>query len=42
MEDHIINKAIVYCRNLIEKWDNNQEIDDIDISILIEILKGRE
>jgi hypothetical protein len=34
--------AIKYCEKLIDKWDNNEEIDDIDICHLIEILKGRE
>ena len=37
-----MEKAINYCYELIEKWDNNCEIDDVDISYLIEILKGRE
>lgn len=38
-ENNIIGKAIEYCEKLIEKYDNNR---DIDISLLIEILKGRE
>lgn len=37
-----VDKAIEYCEKLIEKWDNNEEIDDIDICNVIEILKGRE
>ena len=41
-KDTIIEKAIGYCRILIDKYDNNEDIDDIDISYLIEILKGRE
>ena len=41
-ENNIIEKAIGYCRELIDKYDNNRDIDDIDISHLIEILKGRE
>ena len=38
----IIERAIEYCYKLIDKFDNNRDIDDIDISYLIEILKGRE
>ena len=38
----IIEKAIEFCRELIDKYDDNKEIDDMDISYLIEILKGRE
>lgn len=41
-ENNIIEKAIEYCRELIDKYDSNRDIDDIDISHLIEILKGRE
>ena len=37
-----VDKAIEYCEKLIEKWDNNREIDDIDICNIIEILKGKE
>ena len=37
-----IDKAIDYCYKLIDKYDDGAEIDDIDISYLIEILKGRE
>lgn len=42
MEEDAITKAINYCYKLIDKWDNNKEIDDLDISYLIEILKERE
>ena len=41
MED-IINKAIWRCYELIGKYDDGEDIDDIDISYLVEILKGRE
>ena len=37
-----IEKAINYCYSLIDKYDDGHDIDDIDISYLIEILKGRE
>lgn len=37
-----IEKAIEYCEKLIDKWDNNHNITDIDICHLIQILKGRE
>lgn len=37
-----VEKAIDYCNELIEKWDRNENISDIDICYLIEILKGRE
>lgn len=37
-----VEKAIEFCRELIEKYDANGEIDDLDISHIIEILKGRE
>lgn len=37
-----IDKAIAFCRELIDKYDANEEIDDLDISHIIEILKGRE
>ena len=36
-----IDKAIAFCRELIEKYDANGEIDDLNISHIIEILKGR-
>ena len=41
-KDKIIKKAIDYCHTLYEKYDNNEEIDDIDVANIIEILKGRE
>ena len=37
-----IDKAINYCEELMGKYDDNYDISDIDIAILIEILKGRE
>ena len=42
MENNVIENAITYCDRLIENYDNNIDIDDIDIYHLIEILKGRE
>lgn len=41
-KDAIITKAIEFCRQLYDKYDNNEEIDDIDIAYIIEILSGRE
>lgn len=41
-EKNNVEKAIEFCRELIEKYDANEEIDDLDISYIIEILKGRE
>ena len=41
-KNQIIEKAIEYCYKLIDKLNDNRDIDDIDISYLIEILKGRE
>lgn len=41
-KNQIIKRAIEFCRDLIDKYDENQSIDDMDISYLIEILKGRE
>ena len=41
-KDNIIKKAIEFCETLYDKYDNNEEIDDMDIAYLIEILKGRE
>lgn len=35
-------RAIKYCERLIEKYDRNREINDMDICHIIEILKGRE
>lgn len=37
-----IGKAIAYCEELIDKYDYNIEITDLDICHVIEILKGRE
>ena len=37
-----IEKAITYCEELIDKYDDNMEIDDLNICHIIEILKGRE
>lgn len=37
-----IEKAIIECERLIDKYDRNIDIDDIDICHIIEILKGRE
>ena len=41
-KEKIIEKAIEFCYTLYEKYDNNEEIDDIDVAYLVEILKGRE
>ena len=41
-KDKIIDKAIEFSYTLYEKYDNNEEIDDMDVAYLIEILKGRE
>lgn len=40
--DVYIQNAIDYCEELLDKYDNNFDIDDLDICHLIEILKGRE
>lgn len=40
--ENIIARAIRECERLIERYDNNVDIDDIDICHVIEILKGRE
>jgi len=37
-----IDKAIAYCEELMDKYDENYDITDIDIAYLIEILKGRD
>jgi hypothetical protein len=37
-----INKAIEYCEEVLENYDNGGNIDDIDVAHIIEILKGRE
>ena len=41
-KDAIITKAIKFCEQLYDKYDKNEEIDDMDVAYLIEILKGRE
>lgn len=41
IENNYIEKAIAYCERLIDKYDDGEDIDDIDISHVIEILKGR-
>lgn len=41
-KDKIIEKAIKFCYELYDKYDKNEEIDDMDVAYLIEILKGRE
>lgn len=41
-KNQIIKKAIDFCRDLIDKYDDGKNIDDMDISYLIEILRGRE
>lgn len=40
-KDKIIEDTIKQCRKLIDSYDNNIDITDIDICELIEILKGR-
>jgi len=42
MYENNIDRAITYCYDLIDKYDDNKDIDDEDISYLIEILKGRD
>lgn len=41
VSDYIRN-AIEYIEDLIEDYDNNATITDIDLCHIIEILKGRE
>ena len=41
-KDKIIEMAILKCEKLIDNYDNNIDITDIDICELIEILKGRD
>ena len=36
------DRAIRYIETLITRWDNNIDVTDIDLSRIIEILKGRE
>lgn len=38
----LLEKAVKYSESLIEKYDGNQDITDLDICHIIEILKGRE
>ena len=40
-KDKIIEMAILKCRELIDNYDYNVDITDLDICELIEILKGR-
>jgi len=40
-KDKIIEIAILKCRELIDGYDDNIDITDVDICELIEILKGR-
>ena len=40
--DRCINKASSYVEDLIDLYDSNTEITDIDLCHIIEILKGRE
>ena len=37
-----IEKAIRECERLIDRYDRNIDIDDIDICHVMEILRGRE
>lgn len=37
-----IEKALAYCDTLLELYDKNIEISDLEICHIIEILKGRE
>ena len=41
MVDTILQQAEAFCEALIEKYDENVEITDMDICELIEILRGR-
>ena len=41
-KNKIILKAIDFCRELMDKYDDNEDIDDMDINHLVEILKGRD
>ena len=41
MADVILQKAEAFCEILIEKYDENEEITDMDICELMEILRGR-
>lgn len=37
-----IERALAYCGELLELYDKNVEISDLEICHIIEILKGRE
>lgn len=37
-----INIIIKFCEDLLEMYDHNYDITDIDIAHIIEMLKGRE
>lgn len=40
--DDVVTRAIDYIEELIDDYDNNVNITDIDLCHIIEILKGRE
>ena len=40
-KDKIIEMAIIKCEKMIDDYDKNIDITDIDICELMEILKGR-
>lgn len=42
MNKKIIDRAIKYCYDLIDAYDDGEYIDDVAIAQLIEILKGRD
>ena len=39
-KEDVIEKAIRFCHKLIDQYDNNRAITDIDLCYLIETLKG--
>lgn len=41
-KDEVIKKAIKMCYELIDKYDNNRDITDIDLCEVIEALRGRD
>ena len=41
-KDKIIEMAMIKCGDLIDIYDSNIDITDLDICELIEILKGRD
>lgn len=41
-KQRVIEKAVAFCERLIDGYDRNREITDLDICHLIEMLKGRE